>query len=195
MSRGYRELMGPRSLILVEGESDRAAVQTLAARLGQDLEADGIEVVALGGATNVGRFLLEASAKDRRVRIAGLYDEAEERFFVRGLERAGFGRVGDRARLEQLGFYACVADLEDELIRAVGERGMLDVIDDQGELASFRLLQRQPAQRSWSQHRQLRRFLSARSGHKARYARLLVEALDLGRVPAPLASVIYRASA
>ena len=113
---------------------------------------------------------MAALGERRGLRIAGLYDEAEERFFARGLERAGLGPVPDRGRLEQLGFFACVTDLEDELIRAVGERRMLEVIDEHGELASFRILQRQPAQRTWSLHQQLRRFVSARSGHKSRYA-------------------------
>ena len=67
---------------------------------------------------------------------------------------------------------------------------MLEVIDEEGELASFRILQRQPVQRTWSQHRQLRRFLSARSGRKSRYAKVLVEALDLDAVPRPLELVL-----
>lgn len=181
------------SLILVEGPSDRVAVETVAARLGRDLRSEGVEVVELGGASNAGKYLVEALPNREGLRLAGLYDDAEERFFARGLERAGFGPVTDRGRLEQLGFFACVADLEDELIKAVGEHGMLEVIDEQGELASFRLMQRQPAQRMLTQHRQLRRFLGARSGHKSRYARLLVEALDQGRVPRPLAEVLNRA--
>jgi hypothetical protein len=196
--------VGPHALIFVEGASDRVAVQTLATRLGRDLAAESVEVLELGGATNFGKRLREAldagtdAGSDTGTgdgsgrRFAGLYDDAEERFFARGLERAGFGAVADRDRLARLGYFACVTDLEDELIRAVGEVGMLDVIAAQGELASFRLLQRQPVQRSWTRHHQLRRFLSARSGHKSRYARLLVEALDLRRVPRPLADVLDR---
>lgn len=184
--------MEPCSLILVEGASDRVAIEVLAARLGRDLGAEGVDVVELGGATNLGRYLAETH-EGEGLRLAGLYDVAEERFFARGLERVGLGPVTNRDRLEQLGFYACVADLEDELIRAVGEDTVLRVIDQQGELASFRRLQRQPAQRTWTQHRQLRRFFSGRSGYKSRYARLLVEALDLDQVPHPLAQVLTRA--
>lgn len=186
--------MASRSLIFVEGASDLVAVETLALRLGRDLRAESVEVVELGGATNAGKYLGETLRGSEGLRLAGLYDEAEERFFARGLERAGLGPVENRGRLEELGFFACVPDLEDELIQAVGERGMLEVIDDEGELGSFRLLQRQPAQRTWTQHQQLRRFLSARSGHKSRYAKLLVEALDLARVPRPLAEVLHYVS-
>lgn len=187
------ELEGRRAaLILVEGASDRVAVETVAARLGRDLRAEGVDVVELGGASNAGNYLVEELGSCRDLRLAGLYDDAEEHFFARGLERAGFGPVGDRSRLEQLGFFACVADLEDELIRAVGEQGMLDIIDAQGELGSFRLLQRQPVQRTWTRPQQLRRFLSARSGHKSRYARLLGEAVDPDRFPRALTEVLDR---
>jgi hypothetical protein len=180
------------AVIVVEGASDRVAIETLAARLGRDLTREGVEVVDLGGATNVGKYLVAELGTRQGIRIAGLYDEAEERFFTRGLERAGLGPVTDRARLELQGFFACVIDLEDELIRAVGERRMLEVIDAEGELTSFRILQRQPVQRTWSQHQQLRRFISARSGHKSRYARALVEALDLDAIPRPLELVLSR---
>jgi len=180
------------TLVLVEGASDRVALETLAARLGRDLVAEGVEVRELGGATNVAKVLAEQLGARRGLRVAGLYDEPEERFFVRGLELAGLGPVEDRQRLEQLGFFACVCDLEDELIRAVGERRMIEVIEEQGELTSFRLLQRQPVQRSWTQHDQLRRFLSARSGHKLTYARALVEVLDLTAVPRPLELLLSR---
>jgi hypothetical protein len=181
-----------RAVLVVEGASDRVAMETLAVRLGRDLATEGVEVVELGGATNIGRFLVEHLRDTHGLRLAGLYDAPEERFFARGLERAGLGPVEDRGRLEQLGFYACVVDLEDELIRAVGERRMLEVIDAEGELASFRILQRQPAQRTWTQHQQLRRFLSARSGHKSRYARAVVEALELDAIPRPLELVLSR---
>jgi hypothetical protein len=38
----------------------------------------------------------------------------------------------------------------------------------------------------------LRRFIGVRSGRKARYAALLVDALDPGRVPEPLAGLLAR---
>jgi hypothetical protein len=80
----------------------------------------------------------------------------------------------------------CEADLEDELIRALGTARVERVIDDEGELRSLRTLQKQPAQQGRPVEAQLRRFIGTRSGRKLRYARLLVEALDLGHVPRPL---------
>ncbi|MCW2762382.1 MAG: hypothetical protein JWR85_2583 [Marmoricola sp.] len=151
-----------------------------------------VEVVNLGGATNVGRFLEDLRDTGRRPRLAGLYDAAEERYFRRGLERGGHGPVPDRARLEELGFFACRTDLEDELIRALGAPAVESVVERQGELMSLRILQRQPAQRGRTVEQQLHRFLGTRSGRKSIYARLLVQALDLDRVPPPLEAVLRR---
>ena len=81
-----------RAVLVVEGASDRVAVETLAVRLGRDLAAEGVDVVELGGATNIGRFLVEHLRDTDGLRLAGLYDAPEERFFARGLERAGLGR-------------------------------------------------------------------------------------------------------
>ena len=75
----------------------------------------------MGGATNIGHFLDLFGPRGFGVRLAGLCDEGEEPAFRRGLELAGLApgpRAG--AGTEQLGFFACVADLEDELIRSLG---------------------------------------------------------------------------
>ncbi len=120
------------AVVLVEGESDRVAVETVAALLGRDLV--GVRIEVLGGATNVGHVL---GTLGESMRVLGLYDEPEERWFCNGLRRAGFGKVHDRDDLETLGFFACVRDLEDELIRALGATRVRDVIEMQGELASL----------------------------------------------------------
>ena len=49
-----------------------------------------------------------------------------------------------------------------------------------------------PVQRDWPREAVLRRFLGVKSGRKARYAALLVDALEPDRVPAPLAAVLAR---
>lgn len=183
--------MASRALVLVEGDSDRVALLTLATRLGRQLGEEQVEVVDLGGATNVGRFLEALQAAGTGQRVAGLYDAAEERYFRRGLERGGHGPVPDRGRLEELGFFACEPDLEAELIRALGVPAVEAVIAEQGEILSLRILQRQPAQRERTVEQQLHRFLGTRSGRKSIYARLLVEALDLDRTPAPLRAVLH----
>ena len=172
--------------VLVEGESDRAAVETLAGRLGRDLSALGVAVVPMGGATSVGHFLDRYGPAGAGHRLLGLCDAAEAPGVARALARAGVGS----GSLAERGFQVCDADLEDELIRCLGPDAVLDVIAAQGELASFRLLQRQPAQRERPVTAQLRRFFGGRSGHKIRYARLLVDALPAGQAPPPLARLI-----
>jgi hypothetical protein len=144
----------------------------------------------MGGATNIGQFLDVFGPAGYDVRLRGLYDAAEEGTIQRGLVRAGLGENMTRPEMEQLGFFVCDVDLEDELIRALGTAAVEEVIDSQGELGSWRSFQNQPAHRGRATARQLHRFLGTRSGRKARYAGLLVEALDLERVPRPLDRVL-----
>jgi hypothetical protein len=181
---------GAAAVVLVEGLSDRSALETLAARHGRDLRSEGISIVPMGGATNIGHFLDLFGPRGLDLRLAGLCDAAEERGFRRGLERAGLGSRLGHDGLESLGFFVCVADLEDELIRSLGAASVEQVIEDQGELRSFRRFQKQPAQRERGHQAQLRRFLGTRSGRKIHYARLLTEAVDRGRVPRPLDRVL-----
>jgi hypothetical protein len=179
-----------RAVVLVEGVSDQVAVETLAERRGQDLQTEGISVVPIGGAQAIGGFLEHFGPKGLGVRLAGLCDAGEERDFQRGLERAGLGSDLTRADMEELGFYVCVADLEDELIRALGAGAVEQVVDAQGELGPFRTLQKQPAWRGRPREEQLRRFMGSGGRRKIRYARLLVDALDLAQVPRPLDLVL-----
>lgn len=175
-----------RTVVLVEGVSDRAAVEALAARQGRTLSAEGVVVVPLGGATSITRYLRLLGPDGLDTRPAGLCDAAEQRFFVQGLERTGFGTARTPDELAALGFFTCRADLEDELIRALGADGVQQVIDDQGDLRTFRIFQRQPAQRERTVEAQLRRFMGTIGGRKEHYARALTDALDLARLPEPL---------
>jgi OLD-like protein len=181
---------GVRSVVLVEGPSDRAAVEALAARRGRALDAEGIAVVPIGGAQAIARALGRFGPRGLGLRVAGLCDAAEEADFRRALERIGLGSHLTRTRMERLGFYVCDADLEDELIRALGTRAVEDVVEARGELGALRTFRKQPAQAGRTREQQLRRFLGTRSGRKIEYARLLVDALDLARVPRPLDLVL-----
>lgn len=166
-----------RGVVLVEGTSDRRAVETLANRRGRDLEAEGVAIVPMGGYGNLPGFL----GQYRDIRLAGLYDVGEERHFL--------GALGcdDRDALERVGFYACTRDLEDELTRALGTSEMERLLAEQDELRAFRTYQKQPAHRARPLEEQLHGFMCNR---KQAYAALLVEALDLERVPRPLDRVL-----
>ena len=173
-------------VVLVEGVSDQGAVEALAACYGRDLDAEGIAVVAMGGAQAIGRFLAQFGPGGLDVRLAGLCDAGEERQYRRALERAGLGANLTRADLEQLGFYVCNADLEDELIRAVGAERVLQVVEAEGDLRAFRTLQGEPAWRGRPVEAQLHRFMGSGGSRKTRYPPLLVRVLDPSEIPRPL---------
>ena len=118
------------TIALVEGKSDRIALEVIARRVN-----DGpLMVVPIGGAhaaANAIRGILGDSPNEH---LIGLVDIRERHVFEAVLPEV----------------FVCDRDLEDELIRALGEDAALNVLKDQGELASFRTLQKQPAQRDRS---------------------------------------------
>jgi hypothetical protein len=145
----------------------------------------------MGGAHAIGRFLTRFGPPGENLRLAGLYDVGEESVVRRALQRvvAGSGFPLTRADMEDLGFYVCVLDLEDELIRALGAASIETIIEQQGEHDSFRTLQKQPEWRGQSTEAQIHRFLGNAS-RKTRYARLIIDALDLACIPRPLRLVL-----
>ena len=179
-----------RAVVLVEGTSDQRALEALAERRGRSLETEAVSIVPIGGAQAIGRFLERFGPRGLDARLAGLCDAGEEGDFRRGLERAGLGDGLTRAEMERLGFFVCVADLEDELIRALGVSVVEQIVAGRGELRSFRTLQKQPEWRGRALEDQLRRFLGSGGRRKIEYAPLLVDALDLDRVPRPLDRVL-----
>ncbi|MFK4152674.1 TOPRIM nucleotidyl transferase/hydrolase domain-containing protein [Streptomyces fungicidicus] len=172
-----------RTVVLLEGLSDAAAVGALAAGRGRDLAAEGVCVMPMGGAMNVGHFARVLGPPGLDLRLTGLCDERELGFYARGLERAGAGRAE---------FFVCAADLEDELIRALGVTRVEELVRAQGELRPLRTFLSQPAQRDRTPQQQLRRFLGTKKGRKIHYGRVLVEALRPESVPAPLEDLLAR---
>ncbi len=181
---------GTAAVVLVEGISDKIALEALAERRGRNLDAEGVSIVPMGGAQALGRFLGLFGPQGLDLKLAGLCDAGEEGDFRRALERAGLGSGLARADMERLGFWVCVPDLEDELIRSVGVAAVERIAQDQGDLRSFRTLQKQSAWRGRPREEQLRRFMGSGGRRKTRYARLLVDSLDLGQVPRPLDGVL-----
>jgi hypothetical protein len=173
-----------RVVVLVEGVSDQIAVETLAGRLDRDLAAEGIVVLPVGGAHGFARYVRRFGP---RARLAGLCDAGEANVVAQGLAAAGIGTPDD---MERLGFFVCVEDLEDELIRAAGPARVREVFAAHGDLGAFRTIQQQPAWRGQDESAQLRRFLGAGAQRKLRYARLLTEAIALDRIPQPLTALL-----
>lgn len=178
-----------RSMILVEGESDRRALEVIATRSGRDLDSEPTVIVAMAGATNIRRFL---EIIPSRVNLSGLYDQAEEAILRGGLELAGIASSG--AVLEMVGFFECTRDLEEELIRGAGVETVLEVIDGEGDLGSWKRFCNQPAQRGRPVEARLHRFLRTRSGRNIEYAGLLAERIDLSDGRSPLLRVLSHTS-
>ncbi|MHC5797775.1 TOPRIM nucleotidyl transferase/hydrolase domain-containing protein [Lacisediminihabitans sp. FW035] len=176
------------SVILVEGVSDEAAIVALGGITGDEPELARACIIPMGGATNIAKYLTALTALG--VRVAGLCDAGEERYFRRALARVGFGTIDSRARMAAAGFFVCVEDLEDELIRALGVELVQRVLQEHGDWGLFHTFQNQPAQRGRPVDRQLRRFLGTTAGRKERYAKLLVGALDPSKIPRPLGDLM-----
>jgi Overcoming lysogenization defect protein-like, TOPRIM domain len=159
------------AVILVEGITDRIALEAVARHLGSDLA--GVEIVPIGGAQAIRR----AAAPYEGRCVAGLCDVGEESWFRRVL--------GDRT-------FVCVKDLEDELIRALGPQRVQEVVAAQTELETFRNFQNQLFWRGRPVAAQLRRWLQ-NGGRQHRYAPLLVGAMECEELPRPLVGVLAAA--
>ncbi|MGW9113515.1 ATP-dependent endonuclease [Microbacterium sp. NPDC055683] len=166
-----------RTVILVEGESDRAALHAAAVRLGEEPPA---RIGVLHGITNLAKALA-AHAGDG---VVVLFD---------GDERARVARVLAGATTTPVAATACERDLEDELIRALGADGVLAVIAAEGDLPAWRALRGQPFHRRRPVEEVLHRFMGSIGGRKLRYARALVEALPPGAIPRPLVDALAAA--
>lgn len=174
----------PRPItLLVEGESDRAALAALAPRFGVDLVAEEIAVTVIGGAGNFGRAIAEAAALGHRV--GGLYDEAEERFVAGALNRQ------EGEDLTRQGFFACRPDLELELVRALGVVEVTALLEAHGDLKTFRNFQDQPKYRDAEVLEQMRRFIGANGARKAKYAAVMAEAVPFEEAPEPLEGIVH----
>ena len=161
-------------VVLVEGDSDVAAIEALAATWGM---AGSFDLVAMGGVTNVRRHLARLVADRPDLTAYGVCDARERRF----LER-------HRPLLSEV--FVCQRDLEEELIRAVGPGVVVGLLDELGELGRFRTFQGQPEWRERPVAEQLRRFAGTRSGRKAVFARRLAAELTPRNTPTPLARLL-----
>ena len=179
------------TVVLVEGESDRLAVEAVAGRLGYDLAAAGATVVSMHGITNLHHHLARLARDAVPRRIVGLFDVGEAAYVRGAVTGAGLG--GADADLASIGFFACEPDLEGELIRALGSARVEELLAEHGEVARFRTFQQQPYQRGRPVEAQLRRFMGTHSGRKALFAPILVEALDEAEIPVVFSALITAA--
>lgn len=183
---------GVRKVVLLEGVSDIAAVRAVAATCGVAL--DDVELVDLRGVTNVQRELVALQRAGGEVAVHGLCDAPEVRFVEHALRRVGCP-VRDSSDLAAYGFFVCQADLEEELIRALGNERAVDVIETLGLAQKLHTLRQQPAWQDHSLATQLHRFCGVASGRKELLAGALAAALGPHDMPDPLQRLIERIAA
>lgn len=175
-----------RTIVLVEGVTDELALTLAARRSGRDLEAEGVSVVPINGAHAISRFLQRLAAEVPGANLAGLYDEGEEEVIRAALERAGYAPGLDRSGMERLGFFACSADLEDELVRAAGVPIISRLIELEGDAQPWHTFRKQHAWQGRPVDQQFRRFIRSMSDRNSRYVRAIVETVDPSKLPRPL---------
>ncbi len=180
-ARRLAEDLRVHTAVLLEGLSDSAALDTLAAAHGRDLAAEGVCVLPMGGAMNVGRYAANLGREGLGLRLVGLCDEAERGYYLRGWQLAG-------AAAQDI--HICVADLEDELIRTLGVDAVRDLVEAEGDLRALDVFLRQPAQRGRGAYRQLQRFLGTKKGRKIRYGHVLAAALTPAHPATPLTALL-----
>lgn len=185
---------GPATLgtvVLVEGPSDRIALETLAHRLNFDLAAAEIRVLDIGGVTNFRAQLTCWGPRGMNQRLAGLCDQGEATVVLRALAASGVAPGVTLDTMAAHGFFVCQGELEDELLAALGVPALLQVIERHGDLPRFRTMQRQLVYRTAPLDVQVRYLMTQK---KIAYAADLIYALDLNRVPAPLSAVLQFAA-
>jgi hypothetical protein len=179
-----------RAVVLLEGRSDIAAVRAAAAAAEVDLS--DVRLVDLGGITNVRRRLSDLACEpDAAVPVLGMCDVGEARFLIAALEATGHW-LRDASDLPSAGFFVCVEDLEDELLRALGPRRVMGVLDRMGLREKLDALAQQPAWRARPLHDQLHRFAGVASGRKELLAGELTAELAADELPEPLQLLLQR---
>lgn len=179
---------GVQVAVLLEGPSDVAAVRSVAAAHGLSEREHGFRLVDMGGATNVRRHLERLRAARPGVRVVGMCDAGEAPFFARALDpEGGPATVGT---LGEHGFQVCVADLEDELIRALGTDRVMEVLERLGLAHRLMAFRRQVLWRDRPLHECLHRFAGIASGRKILLAGELAAALEPEEAPPPLRRLV-----
>lgn len=181
------EALFAMTVILVEGISDYFVVRLLAHQAARSLDGEGVTVLSMEGAGMLRTYVALLGPHGFQLRLAGLCDVDAEASWLATLQDAGVP-VHDRASMESNGFFVCDQDLEDELVRAIGDAETQSVIAAEGEAAAFAAFAAQQGNVGLSVTEQLVRFLRR---SKPKWSPLLAErAAHLGNVPAVLTRLL-----
>ena len=174
------------TVIFVEGFSDFLAVRTLAETLEVDLDAAGVSLLSLEGADLFGHYLALLGPKGLNVRMRGLCDFDREAAWIQLLSDTGLA-VTDRADFNAAGFQVAEADLEAELVGALGEERVEATITEAGAAGMVETFRQQPANGGLAGEDLLLAFIRKR---KIKWAPLLAAALTPSEIPTPITNLL-----
>jgi energy-coupling factor transporter ATP-binding protein EcfA2 len=174
------------TVIVVEGFSDLLVLRTAAERLGVQLDARSVSVIAMEGETLFKHYLQLLGPQGLQVSLRGLCDADAEGNWIKQLTDAGLA-VTDRAGLNGLGFQVCDPDLEAELLAALSTTEVEQLLDRDGALAHYTAFRELP-QNTGSPAAQLQSAFVKKD--KIRWAPLLATAIALGEMPAPVTAIL-----
>jgi len=210
--QSYRDLIAAFDSILHQRVAEGLAPETTAmrrrrlAKKRERLWMTGVGVLCAGALGGVVYFLSRPAKPKEPRPVDTVASVVEVPVAEKGADPAVASRIAARYRSARTALesgdltkareeFAALRDDPEVKEPTATWAGVEAVIAAAGELESFRRLQNQPAQRTRTSEAQLARFFGGRSGNKARYARLLAEAVPLDRVPEPIAEVLRAAAA
>jgi energy-coupling factor transporter ATP-binding protein EcfA2 len=181
-ARRYARLVDPRAseavfartVVVVEGPSDRLAFVEVCATLGVDLDASGIVVLALDGAKWITIATHVYGPPGLAVPMLGLVDADHESAWMRALTDVGL-TAASRPDLEGHGFFVCDPDLEPVLVDELGETTVENIINADGAGGQLQRFAQQPSYSGLARRDQLVGFIKK---DKTRWAPLLAAQLS-----------------
>ncbi len=174
------------TVILLEGHSDLLAIRVLARALDVDLDARGISLLSLDGAGSVVHYLSLFGPAGLGLTLRGLCDADHEETWRTRLQDAGI-EVTDRAAMNAVGFQVADADLEEELIGALGTQRVSELIEKENADQAFANFTQQGAIARLSLAEQQHDFLHKQS---VRWAPVLAADLSVEDIPQPIRDLL-----
>ena len=174
------------TVILLEGHSDLLAIRVLARALDVDLDARGISLLSLDGAGSVVHYLSLFGPAGLGLTLRGLCDADHEETWRTRLQDAGI-EVTDRAAMNAVGFQVADADLEEELIGALGTQRVSELIEKENADQAFANFTQQGAIARLSLAEQQHDFLHKQS---VRWAPVLADDLSVEDIPQPIRDLL-----
>jgi predicted ATPase len=174
------------TVILLEGYSDLLAVRVLARALDVDLDARGVSLLSLDGADSIVHYLSLFGPAGLGLTLRGLCDADHEETWRARLQDAGI-EATERAAMNAVGFQVADADLEEELIDALGTQRVSELIEEENAEQAFTNFAQQAATAGLSLAEQQHDFLHKKN---VRWAPVLAADLSAGDVPQPIRDLL-----